>query len=148
MTKIILPVFIGLVCLLNLACQSATSPNANANAANTATNIDPKDMPPGLSTAPITPSGNSTPGISDTNSMNANVPPKGATPTPGIPDPKDAGKPLPKGATPTPGIPDPETLKKQANRQIQNTNSANPSGTDANLQASGSEDRPRTVRKP
>lgn len=41
-----------------------------------------------------------------------NSQPKG-TPTPGIPDPRDIGKPAKPGATPTPGIPDPATLKKQ-----------------------------------
>jgi hypothetical protein len=125
-----------------LACQSTTAPNAGANSANAVTNIDPQNMPPGLSGSPVPPSGNSTPGIP---AANAAVPPKGATPTPGIPP--NAGKPLPKGATPTPGIPDPETLKRQMNQPAANINSPNPPNSDASAAANG-ENGPRTVRKP
>jgi hypothetical protein len=50
-----------------------------------------------------------------------NVLPKGATPTPGIPDPKLANRMIKPGPTPTPGIPDPETLRRQM-RGLQNTN--------------------------
>lgn len=125
-----------------LACQSAPAPNGGANSANTVTNIDPQNMPPGLSGSQVPPSGNSTPGIP---ASNAAVPPKGGTPTPGIP--ANAGKPLPKGATPTPGIPDPETLKRQMNQPVGNINSANPPRSDANT-ASGGENQTRTVRRP
>ena len=142
MTRKILFVLTCSLFSFGLACQSATAPNAGANSANTLTNVDPRNMPPGLSGSPVPPSGNSTPGIP---AANAAVPPKGATPTPGIP--ADPGKPLPKGATPTPGIPDPETLKKQMN-QPANPNAANsPRSADANG-ATGGGNRPRTERKP
>jgi hypothetical protein len=141
MTKIFLFVLTYSLVLFNSACQSKTAPNANANSANSLTNIDPKNMPPGLSGSPVPATGEATPGIP---SANAVAPPKGATPTPGIP--ADAGKPLPKGATPTPGIPDPETLKKQMN-QTTNANAANLPRSDAGATTDG-EIRPRTVRKP
>ena len=129
MTKIILFVLIGSLFIVSMACQSETAPNANS--ANTITNIDPKNMPPGLTGSPAAPSGNSTPGIPGANSVNVNASAKG-TPTPGIPDPKNAGKPLPKGATPTPGIPDPETLKRQANGSLVNANASTPSRSNVN----------------
>lgn len=94
------------------ACGSG-SPDSNANqsAGIGNTNIDANNLPPGLSTSPIPPSANTTPGIPDP--KNANSLPKGATPTPGIPDPQTLRKPFKPGATPTPGIPDPETLRRQ-----------------------------------
>lgn len=141
-TKIFLFLLTCLLASFGTACQSASAPEAGGNSANTATNIDPKNMPPGLSGSPVAPSGNATPGIP---AANAVVPPKGATPTPGIP--ADAGKPLPKGATPTPGIPDPETLKKQMNQPPTNINPANPPRSGTNAAANG-EARPPTVRKP
>lgn len=103
--------------LSGAACQSASAPN-NANSAagktNGNVNIDPNNMPAGLSTAPVTPGGTPTPGIPDpVNANRTHVP--GATPTPGIPPPDQLGKPLPKGATPTPGIPDSATIKRQLN---------------------------------
>jgi hypothetical protein len=115
----------GLFCALitiNLACQSAETPNANSgNKANVQTNI-----PPEFSTSPVPPSGNSTPGIPDPKNINVNAVPKGTTPTPGIPDPSKIGKtPMPKGTPPIPGIPDEETLKRQANRVIRNANISN-----------------------
>ena len=141
MTKIFLLVLTCSLILLSLACQADNTPKTNANSANSLTNIDPKNMPPGLSGSPVPATGEPTPGIP---AANAVVPPKGATPTPGIP--ADAGKPLPKGATPTPGIPDPETLKKQMNQTI-NANAVNSPRSDAGATTDG-ESRPRTVRKP
>lgn len=148
MSKNVLFVFVCALCALTLGCQTQPAPNATVNAnsgANVMTNIDPKNMPPGLSSSPLPPSTNTTPGIPDPKTMNANILPKGATPTPGIPDPKNAGKPLPKGATPTPGIPDPETLKKQMNRPANINDVNNPP---ANAAATNSTDGPRTDRKP
>ncbi|HUR99118.1 MAG TPA: hypothetical protein VMZ26_13715 [Pyrinomonadaceae bacterium] len=94
------------------ACGSAES-NSNANSVVGAgnVNVDPNNLPPGLSTSPIPPSANTTPGIPDPKEA-ANVL-KGGTPTPGIPDAANLKKPFKPGATPTPGIPDPETLRKQ-----------------------------------
>ncbi|HSK70940.1 MAG TPA: hypothetical protein VK892_04545 [Pyrinomonadaceae bacterium] len=104
---------------INLACQSAETPNtANANAAKNQTNI-----PPEFSTSPVPYTGNSIPGI-DPSNINMNAPQKGATPIPGI-DPSKIGKtPMPKGTPPIPGIPDEETLKKQSNTVIRNANIA------------------------
>jgi hypothetical protein len=141
MSKIILFVLICLSISFNIACSSETATNANsANKANVVTNIDPKNMPPGLSGNVITPSGNSTPGIPSQQNINAVT--KGATPTPGIP--ADPGKPLPKGATPTPGIPDPATLKKQMNSSSTASNTAPAS----NQPMTDGDSRPRTVQKP
>ena len=98
--------------ILISGCSSVDSnANANANVGVGAVNLDPNNLPEGLSTTPIQPSGNSTPGIPDP--ANANKVPAGGTPTPGIPDPANLRKPFKPGATPTPGIPDPETLRKQ-----------------------------------
>ena len=139
MSKIYLFVLICLSISFNLACSSETKTNINAvNGANTITNIDPKNMPPGLSGNVITPSGNSTPGIPNQQNMNVG---KGATPTPGIP--ADPGKPLPKGATPTPGIPDPATLKKQTN-----SSSTSSTAPPSNQPMTDGDMRPRTVQKP
>lgn len=92
---------------------STSSNTANTNAKNTNsngfTNVDANNLPPGLSASPITPGTNTAPGIP---ANSANVP-KGATPTPGIPDPKTLGKPVKPGATPTPGIPSPEEIRRQ-----------------------------------
>lgn len=132
--------------LTGLACSPASEKTSNsAKNTNIITNIDPKNLPPGLSASPIPPSANTTPGIPDPKSVNANLQ-KGATPTPGIPDEKTLKKQItgtaPKGATPTPGIPDPEVLKKQLGNSAANTNPIPPS------QPTDGGDRPRTVRKP
>ena len=119
MKNILLITFVFLVAL-NTACATANAPSANSNSVS---NTNPANIPPEFSTVPVTPSGNSTPGIPDPKTANVNIMNKGATPTPGIPDPKTIGRtPVPKGATPTPGIPDPKTLKEQMNRTIQNVN--------------------------
>ena len=125
-----------------LGCQSETPLNANTNVSNSVGNLDPSNMPPGLSGNTVTTPGNAIPGIPDANSINSNNLPKGATPTPGIP--ANPGKPLPKGATPTPGIPDPATLKKQMD-QISNTNPTNPTNSNGSA-ANGAQ--PRAAGKP
>lgn len=104
------------------ACGSSGPTNAaNSNAnANKAMKLDPANMPPGLNSEPIQPSGNSTPGIPPTI---ANLP-KGATPTPGIPDPATLKKGLKPGVTPTPGIPSPEEIRKAMQQQSTNSNAA------------------------
>jgi len=122
MKKLSFVFFIFTVALIN-ACSSATAPNGNS--ANNPNANGQTNVPPEFSTKPVTPSGNSTPGIPDPNSANVNIMNKGATPTPGIPDPKTVGKtPVPKGATPTPGIPSPEEIKRQMNR-VYNANVVN-----------------------
>ncbi len=114
-------------------CGSAPQANSNSSAvsangiSNTRLqNVDPKDLPPGLSASPLAPVNGSVPGIDPANAVNSA--PKGATPTPGIPDPATLGKPAKPGATPTPGIPDPATLKKQMEeiRKRLNSNSNQP----------------------
>ncbi len=108
---------------MNTACSTATAPGANSNTLSNTNSANPANIPPEFSTVPVTPSGNSTPGIPDPKTANVNIMNKGATPTPGIPDPKTIGRtPVPKGATPTPGIPDPKTLKEQMNRTLNNVN--------------------------
>lgn len=105
------------VCLAvgSLAAACGSAEDTNVNSAN---------LPPGFSNQPITPDGNSTPGIPDTNTVNPTNLPAGGTPTPGIPHPANIGKPV-KGTTPTPGIPDEETLKRQANTVITDMNRVN-----------------------
>ena len=108
------------------ACTSA-EPNANAaqnSNTNVMVNIDPKDLPPGLTASPLPPSTNTTPGIPPANQVN--LPPKGGTPTPGIPDPKTLNKPMKPGATPTPGIPDADTLRRQMQRPATDVNKPAP----------------------
>lgn len=115
--------FLFLLCLtfIAMACGSAADTNSNRSGdSNRQSNLDPGNLPPGLSPQPIQPSGNSTPGIPPANAINAV--PKGATPTPGIPDPANINKPLKPGATPTPGIPDAETLRRQMNQVRPNAN--------------------------
>lgn len=108
--------------LLVFACTSGPSSTRNsANSAGTVTNIDPKNMPPGLSSSPL-PVNGSTPGIPDPSQVNVNMKNPGGTPTPGIPDPANVNK-VPRGATPTPGIPDEATIKKQM-QQLKGSNSA------------------------
>ena len=119
MKKILFLTFIFLVALIP-ACTSASAPAGNANSANS-NSANQANIPPEFQTKPITPSGNSTPGIPDPNAVNTNLQ-KGTTPTPGIPDPKELNKPMKPGATPTPGIPSPEELKRQMNRTLNNAN--------------------------
>ena len=100
MSKIALFILIISLIALNIACSKTETTNTN-----TSSNVKPIDdanLPEGFSDKPISPSGNSTPGIPDANNINIKPNPNG-TPTPGIQDPAKA-TPFPKGAT-TPGIP-------------------------------------------
>ena len=117
MKNLLFVTFIFLVLFIT-GCPTATAPNGNTN---TVSNSN-ANIPPEFQTKPVTPTGNSTPGIPDPNTVNMNSVPKGATPTPGIPDPKDLNKPQKPGATPTPGIPSQEELKRQMNRRLDNAN--------------------------
>lgn len=124
MSRKFLFVFFCSVASLNLACGAPAVSNGNANTGNAAVISNGNgNLPEGLSTSPVPITG-TTPGIPEANKVNMNAVPKGATPTPGIPDPKEANKPFKPGATPTPGIPDPETLKKQMNQPASNVNQA------------------------
>jgi hypothetical protein len=144
MKKLSIITFIFLVALAG-ACSSASAPGGNTNSAS---NSNQANIPPEFQNKPITPSGNSTPGIPDPNNINTNMP-KGTTPTPGIPDPKNVGKtPVPKGATPTPGIPSEEEIRRQMNRTINNANVSS-----KQIPKSGDVERTindtiRTVKKP
>jgi hypothetical protein len=138
-------VLLALTCagfLAGIACQPAETPNSNRSS-NANVNIDPKNMPPGLSASPIAPSGNSTPGIPDPASANKFT--KGPTPIPGIPD--DPGKPLPKGATPTPGIPSEEEIKKMRSRTVSNSEVQNPNMRTTTDVPSSGDSRSRKVNK-
>jgi hypothetical protein len=108
--------------LLGFACgttenSSNTSTNsANANSsANGVVITNPANMPEGLSTKPVEPSGNATPGIPDPKTVNANTKPANVA---GISDANGMVKQLPKGTTPTPGIPSPDQLKKMQNQKV------------------------------
>ena len=136
MLKVFIVIAIVSLSLFFTACGSSenTNTNANANIGAGAVNVDPNNLPPGLSTSPVPISGNSTPGIPDP--ANANNVPKGGTPTPGIPDPAEMKKPFKPGATPTPGIPSPEEIRRQM--QIQrnvNVNVQPPTGSDTMMKS-------------
>lgn len=123
---------------INLACQPANQPNGNTTA-------DQTNLPEGISTKPLPVNGERPPGIPDTANINAPVQ-KGATPTPGIPDPKTIGKtPMPKNTPPIPGIPDEETLRKQLNQMRGNSNAAPPQSN--STPTKNQNVQPRTVRK-
>jgi hypothetical protein len=128
--------------LAGIACGPAAE-TPNSNRPNTNVNIDPKNLPPGLSASPIAPSGNSTPGIPDP--ANANKFTKGPTPIPGIPD--DPGKPLPKGATPTPGIPSEEEIRKMRSRTVSNSEVQNPGARTTTDAPTSGDSRSRKVNK-
>ena len=101
--------------------DNSRAAQTNANAAPTTTEIDPANMPPGLSASPVQMGAN-------VQGVNANaVAPKGTTPTPGIPSPAELRKPFKPGATPTPGIPSPEEIRKMLAKPPTNVNGAPPS---------------------
>ena len=121
MMKLFLLTIALLYTILVIACGSSAPANAGSNAntnSNAVIKIDPANMPDGLKPEPIQPSANSTPGIPP---VIANVP-KGATPTPGIPDPASLKKGLKPGVTPTPGIPSPEEIRKALGQKPTNVN--------------------------
>lgn len=120
MLRNLLIITICILLLVNSACQNADTPNVNAN-----TNVaKPTNLPPGFSNSPIPITGNSTPGIPDLNSNNANKPMTGTTP--GIPDTSKRGTTsVPKGKTPIPGIPDEKTTPKLAKTPFRETNEIN-----------------------
>lgn len=113
MSRNFLIVIICFLLAINSACQNNDMSNANTNnnAAKSAS------LPTGYSNSPIPTTGNSTPGIPDPNSINANKPLTGTTP--GIPDTSKPGRTsVPKGATPIPGIPDEKTVPKLAKTPV------------------------------
>ncbi len=112
-----------LLAVLSFGCGSSGPANSGTNTAATnssnAVKIDPANMPEGLSpnSTPV-PNGSATPGIP----ANLGPLPKGATPTPGIPDAATLKKGVKPGLTPTPGIPSPEELRKQMGMKPTNMN--------------------------
>lgn len=128
---------------LNLACQTATTPETNAS---NAAKADTKNLPPEFSTSPVPPSGNSTPGIPDPKTINANaLPEKGATPIPGIPSQEELNKPVKKGATPTPGIPSEEEIKSGKYRRTVTLDEVN---NPKNAPVKNGSERPRKAGQP
>ena len=139
MYRIFSPLILLAISCLIFACGTApqTSVNVNVNAVST----NNANIPPEFSMSPIPPSANTTPGIS-ANGVTAL--PKGATPTPGIPDPKLANRKMKPGATPTPGIPDPETLRRQMQGlERPNVNGVEPPGGGMMMKK-----KPQPVNKP
>lgn len=128
----IFALFLALIAAATLfACGFGTGQPSNSNANGPrSSNATQANLPPGMSTEPIQPSANSTPGIPPPGE--ANKVPVGATPTPGIPDPANLRKPMKPGLTPTPGIPSEEEIRRQMNRPPVNVNAvpsnAGPSG--------------------
>jgi len=146
MLKKVLFVFVCAAFLSGIACQTASAPSGNANKQNGNVNIDPKNLPEGLSTAPVAPSSNTTPGIPDP--ANVNKLTKGTTPIPGIPEGKELGKPLPKGATPTPGIPSEAEMKRQMSQPSNVNMQAAPSMRDTSPPNSGDSRSRKVGKKP
>ena len=130
------------VAALSFGCGSPETIDANVNKAVNIT-VDQANLPPEFSTTPMVSNGASTPGIPSAN--NANLP-KGATPTPGIPDPSASKTPMPKNTPPIPGIPSEEELKKQMNtpRNADDVNKIPPAGSISNT-GTRPIDRKRTV---
>lgn len=87
--------------------NSNSNSNINANGKIAEVQLDPANMPAGISTNPVIVNGANNAQVTAANSKL----PKG-TPTPGIPSEAELRKPMKPGATPTPGIPSPEELKK------------------------------------
>lgn len=137
MSKNVFLILILALIAINSACSPADVPNTNANT-NVVVN-SPTNLPPGFSTSPVPPSGNTTPGIPAPGNVNISNGAKGAT-TPGIPAPGDVNK-VPRGITPTPGI-SANSLKRQSNPPLSDVN-APPAMSDSN-----SNIKVRTVRKP
>lgn len=110
--------FLGVLLLTSAACDTGTPSNTNIGAnnsiSNATQNIDPKDLPPGLSASPSQP-------VNNANAINAST--ESGTSTPAIPDPKTLGKPTKPGASPTPGIPDEATIRKQMEQMRRAMNS-------------------------
>ncbi|MFZ1700263.1 MAG: hypothetical protein WAU71_05540 [Pyrinomonadaceae bacterium] len=96
-----------------------TNQPGNANSASVspvAVNIDPANMPDGLSARPVEQPAN-TIGVNA-----ASVRTNGATPTPGIPGPAEIKKGTKLGATPTPGIPSADEMRKMLSKPPTNVN--------------------------
>lgn len=143
MTKKILFAIICFSFALTLACQTTTTPEANDS---NQSKVDTKTLPPEFSTSPVPLSTNSTPGIPDPKSVDANATPeKGTTPTPGIPSQAELNKPVKKGATPTPGIPSEEELKAGKNRGTMTLEEVN---NPKNAPTKSGSERPRKVGMP
>src|SRR5688500_3097182 len=141
MTKLLIAILFSVIVFS--ACGSTANSNANVNTNTGApgnVTIDANNLPPGLSTSPVPPSANTTPGIPPPGQAN-NVP-KGATPTPGIPDPAHVNRPVRRGATPTPGIPSEEELRRQLRSPASNVNTPPPAGDNM------MRNRPRPVNRP
>jgi len=136
MLRIFLIVPMCLLLIVSLACQSADTTNANTTA----------NAPPELSGSSVPVTANSTPGIPDPNSANANKPMTGTTP--GIPNTSKGKAVLPKGATPTPGIPDQKTLEKQRNTVITDVNVVNNPPKENKPSNENSTPQPKNLRKP
>jgi hypothetical protein len=129
---------------LSIACQVTETVNSNrANSSNAQAN-----MPPGISSNPVITINNASSGNSDPNAPKATIPPKGATPTPGIPDPA-AKTPQPKNTPKIPGIPTEAELKKQMNTPVTDRSimERKPPAMESNSNMSPI-DRPRKVRRP
>lgn len=125
MYKTVLSTLVLATVLAAVGCSGAEPTNSNANSGKTANsngtapvavNIDPANMPPGLSASPIQQPANM-PGVNSNTAQ-----PKGGTPTPGIPSPAEMKKPFKPGATPTPGIPSPEEIRKMLGKPSANAN--------------------------
>ena len=104
----------------NVYLTNANSVNVLNNANVPATTDNPIEINANSNSINSNVATATTPGIPAVNSMTPL--PKGATPTPGIPDPKTANKMVKPGVTPTPGIPDQETIRRQLQGMDQNMN--------------------------
>lgn len=125
-TAVLILIFVSAILT---ACGSPAGSNSNANTnanVNAGVKVDPANMPEGLSTKPIEPGPEPTPGIPAGNTT-VTVPPN-VSPAPGIPSAEELKKQRKPGATPTPGIPSEEEIRRQMNRPAGNANAQQPGG--------------------
>ena len=101
--------------------SAANVPNKNVGVnANIPANVSANNLPPGISTTPLSPPANAV------NTAPANsISPKTAT-TPGIPGPAELKKQAKPGTTPTPGIPSAEEMRKAFSKPVANANTPPP----------------------
>ena len=149
MKKKVLLILSNLIIALNLACANTPTSNSATNRTAVVTNTNQANLPEGLSTNQIPLSSNSTPGIPDPKSIDANSGVRGAASTPGIPDTSQSGKNPSATKTPKiPGIPDEETLRKEmttpADRSVMDRKPPELNSSSNNRPAA----KPRATRNP
>ncbi len=102
-----------LICCLFAVTTACTS--TETNNANSVKNANNANIPPEFSASPLPVNNSAIPGITDTNSANGNQLPKGATPTPGIPDEKTRNEQMKNISGNSKTVQKPSNTKSNAN---------------------------------